>query len=43
MYEHWRVNSPDIRAIERDEHEKHVIVGWKDQITEQQQVSVKTL
>lgn len=37
LYEHWRQNNPDIRQIESEQLQKHVIGTWTGQIVEKQE------
>ena len=32
LYEHWRMNSPDIRQLELDHHKQHVVTAWSGQV-----------
>ncbi|ELT99014.1 hypothetical protein CAPTEDRAFT_208507 [Capitella teleta] len=41
LYEHWRVNSPDIRQLEEDQHRRHVKEEWSGQIDEHLQIAAK--
>ncbi|KAL5016433.1 hypothetical protein ScPMuIL_006022 [Solemya velum] len=36
LFEHWRVNNPDLRKIEQQQSEKYVIDKWEGQIEDRQ-------
>nr|CAB3266871.1 trichoplein keratin filament-binding protein-like [Phallusia mammillata] len=38
MYEHWKENNPELRALESDLHREHVIEAWGDQTERKQEV-----
>ncbi|XP_046839563.1 trichoplein keratin filament-binding protein-like [Xenia sp. Carnegie-2017] len=31
LYEHWKINAPELREIESEKFKKHVVDSWKDQ------------
>ncbi|XP_075239678.1 trichoplein keratin filament-binding protein-like [Convolutriloba macropyga] len=40
MYQHWRENNPDIRALESEQHQKHVVEQWQDQVDTRSQQKI---
>ena len=37
IHQHWRENNPDIRALELEQHQKHVVDQWQDQVEDRSQ------
>lgn len=37
MYEHWRMNSPDVRQMESNEHKKFIVNKWEVQRSEKKE------
>ncbi|XP_077995697.1 trichoplein keratin filament-binding protein-like [Glandiceps talaboti] len=37
LYDHWKKNNPDLRKIESEQHKKHVVGKWSEQVEEMEE------
>ncbi|EDV22467.1 uncharacterized protein TRIADDRAFT_59089 [Trichoplax adhaerens] len=41
LFEHWRQNCPELRVAAQEQHKKHVIKGWSQQVEDKKAIKEK--